>query len=131
MDCRRNNSKKRQAILDALCADERHPTAEMLYHSLKPAYPELSLGTVYRNLSILVEDGEALAIGRIDGQEHYDGRIDPHGHFICRSCRRIFDLNLQGLLENICAELYKSSGCSADACLLSVSGCCGECRGKT
>lgn len=128
MDCRRKNSKKRQAILDALCADKRHPTAEMLYQSLKPAYPELSLGTVYRNLSILVEDGDAAAIGRVDGQERYDGCMAPHGHFVCRSCRRIFDLDLPSLLADVCSDLCVSSGCTMDACSLSVSGCCRECR---
>ena len=58
MQAVRKNSKKRQALLDALCASHEHPTAEMLYNALKPMIPELSLGTVYRNLGVLVEEGD-------------------------------------------------------------------------
>ena len=54
MDVKRKNSRKRAAILEALAAVTEHPTAEMLYNRLKPRYPELSLGTVYRNLSVPV-----------------------------------------------------------------------------
>ena len=57
METIRKNSRKRQAMLEALRATKEHPTAEMLYNMLKPEYPELSLGTIYRNLSVLVQEG--------------------------------------------------------------------------
>ena len=68
MDTRRKNSRKRQAILEALCATREHPTAEMLYQQLKPDYPELSLGTVYRNLGVLAEEGLVASVVRVAGQ---------------------------------------------------------------
>ena len=55
METVRKKSRKREAMLAALRATTEHPTAEMLYNTLKPEYPELSLGTVYRNLDLLVE----------------------------------------------------------------------------
>ena len=55
----RKNSKKRQVILEALAATTAHPTAQELYQQLKPDYPDLSLGTVYRNLSLFAEEGDA------------------------------------------------------------------------
>ncbi len=128
MQYRRKYSKKRQAILDALCADKRHPTAEMLYTSLKPVYPELSLGTVYRNLAVLMEEGAISSVGHIDGQERYDGRMDSHGHFICRGCHRILDLEAPELLGCVCAELSEGLGCTAEAYSFSVSGFCRDCR---
>ena len=84
MDVKRKNSRKRAAILEALAAVTEHPTAEMLYNRLKPRYPELSLGTVYRNLSVLAEEGLVVTVARVDGQERYDARTEPHAHFVCR-----------------------------------------------
>ena len=57
----RKNSKKRQVILEALAATTAHPTAQELYQQLKPDYPDLSLGTVYRNLSLFAEEGDAMS----------------------------------------------------------------------
>ena len=59
----RKNSKKRQVILEALAATTAHPTAQELYQQLKPDYPDLSLGTVYRNLSLFAEEGDAMSVG--------------------------------------------------------------------
>ena len=69
METKRKTSKKRIAIMNALTAVTSHPTAEMLYASLKPLYPELSLGTVYRNLAVLAEEGLVVSVAHVDGQE--------------------------------------------------------------
>ena len=69
----RKNSKKRQVILEALAATTAHPTAQELYQQLKPDYPDLSLGTVYRNLSLFAEEGDAMSVGVFRGQEGVDG----------------------------------------------------------
>ena len=58
----RKNSKKRQVILEALAATTAHPTAQELYQQLKPDYPDLSLGTVYRNLSLFSEQGDVMSV---------------------------------------------------------------------
>ena len=68
----RKYSKKRQAILDALRNTTEHPSAEMLYARLKPEYPDLSLGTVYRNLAMFIRDGAVISVGTVSGQERYD-----------------------------------------------------------
>ena len=60
MEVQRKNSKKRQAILESLRSVTDHPTAEMIYNRLKPEYPDLSLGTVYRNLAMFLEEGLSL-----------------------------------------------------------------------
>ena len=89
----RKTSKKRQAILDALMATTEHPNAEWLYHKLKPEYPDLSLGTVYRNLSLFADAGDILRIGVLGGQERFDGWTHPHAHFICEKCGRVDDVD--------------------------------------
>lgn len=63
----RKYSKKRQAILDALRNTTEHPSAEMLYARLKPEYPDLSLGTVYRNLAMFIRDGDVISVGTVSG----------------------------------------------------------------
>lgn len=128
METRRKNSKKRQAVLEALCATKEHPTAEMLYQQLKPSYPELSLGTVYRNLSVLTEEGLAVSVVRVAGQERYDATTSPHAHFVCRLCRRVMDLELPEGLEEMYDRLEREYDFMAERCSLSVTGICGCCR---
>lgn len=64
----RKNSKKRQVILEALAATTAHPTAQELYQQLKPDYPDLSLGTVYRNLSLFSKQGDVMSVGVFRGR---------------------------------------------------------------
>ena len=90
---KQNFSRKRQAILQALQSTNSHPTADWVYHSLKDSFPDLSLGTVYRNLARFKQQGLILSIGTVNGQEHFDGNIAPHAHFICKRCGNVVDID--------------------------------------
>ena len=129
MENRRKNSRKRQAILEALCATKEHPTAEMLYQQLKADYPELSLGTVYRNLGVLAEEGLAVSVCRVAGQERYDADTAPHAHFVCRRCRKVMDMELPRAVRDSCRELDSEYGLAAEECSLTIRGLCSSCRG--
>lgn len=85
-------SRKREAILAALRATRSHPTAEWLYQKLKPDYPDLSLGTVYRNLALFREQGLVRSVGVVGGHERFDAFTGPHSHFICTRCHAVIDL---------------------------------------
>ena len=74
------------AILNTLQETTVHPTADWVYARLKPRYPDLSLGTVYRNLKKFCETGKAVSVGVINGQEHFDARVEPHAHLVCKHC---------------------------------------------
>ena len=87
-------SKQRELIYQCLMETHEHPTAEMLYNWLKPENPSLSLGTVYRNLNLLTDIGEAIKISTPDGGDRFDGRTAPHNHFLCKKCGRLLDLEL-------------------------------------
>lgn len=128
MENKRKNSRKRQAILEALCATKEHPTAEMLYQQLKADYPELSLGTVYRNLGVLAEEGLAVSVCRVAGQERYDADTAPHAHFVCRRCRKVMDMELPKAVAESCRELDREYGFTAEECSLTISGLCSGCR---
>ena len=92
MNTPQRNSKKRQAIYDAVCASREHPSAEMVYGWLKPDIPDLSLGTVYRNLNLLTRQGMLIRVGHVEGQERYDGCTQPHAHFVCTRCGAVLDV---------------------------------------
>lgn len=85
-------SRQRELIYEALRQTEQHPTAEMIYQWLKPANPSLSLGTVYRNLNLLADEG---AIRRMAFPvERYDAKTMAHPHFCCDQCGAVYDLHL-------------------------------------
>ena len=124
----RKYSRKREAVLDCLRQSKENPTVEMLYRQLKPSFPELSLGTVYRNLAVLVEDGQAVNIGSFRGQERYDGRLDPHSHFVCRGCGRVMDLDIPDTVSEIYSEIRDDLGYQPESYALTITGLCDVCR---
>ena len=99
-------SRQREAILEILCATTSHPTADWIYDKVRERIPNISLGTVYRNLNILSENGEILKLDVGYDQSHYDGNTNPHNHFVCRRCHRIsdieteYDFNIDRIAEN-------------------------------
>ena len=118
METVRKHSKKREAILEALRCAKDHPSAEMLYSRLKGTYPDLSLGTVYRNLAFFINDGEITSVGAVAGQERYDADTSPHAHFICRLCGRVLDVETPALER-------------MDEAVERVTGECAECLVET
>ena len=85
-------SRKREAILALLRSTDTHPSAQWIYERLKPEFPDLSLGTVYRNLAAFCASGEVCGVGEVDGEERFDGDTSEHIHFICDRCGGVFDL---------------------------------------
>ena len=88
-------SKQRTRVLEILRSTESHPTATWIYERLKPDFPNLSLGTVYRNLNILVEQGMVLELKFGSTFDRYDGKTLPHYHFICETCAAISDVDME------------------------------------
>ena len=87
-------SKQREMILNQVKMFPVHPTADQVYTALKADNPNLSLGTVYRNLNLLSEMGELLKIRIADGSDRFEGRTDSHYHMVCDKCSRVFDVEL-------------------------------------
>ena len=87
-------SKQRESILNYLSATRSHPTADMVYMQVKEEFPNISLGTVYRNLNLLADIGEIIKIPTPDGGDRFDGRTDPHYHVVCQDCGNVFDLEV-------------------------------------
>jgi Fur family peroxide stress response transcriptional regulator len=87
-------SRQRSRIYELLQRTGSHPTASWIYDQLKPEFPDLSMGTVYRNLNILVEQGLVRKIDFGSTFDRYDANTAPHYHFICERCGSITDLSL-------------------------------------
>lgn len=86
-------SRQRESIKASLMSRRDHPTADALYASIREEFPNISLGTVYRNLNLLVETGEIRKLTCGDGADHFDGNPAPHYHFVCHDCGRIYDMD--------------------------------------
>lgn len=85
------HSLKRDAICEVLLSRLDHPTADMIYSRVKDKYPDMSLATVYRNLSFLCSEGKIIKIGA-PGKERYDVTLTPHSHFFCDVCGEVYDV---------------------------------------
>lgn len=106
-------SRQREAILRLLKQDKTHPDAAQIYLKVKKEIPDISLGTVYRNLKQLRDDGEIIGFSAGDGFEHFDGNPKPHQHFCCKKCGKISDLYLSTDAVSAAAEQeLKKSGCA-------------------
>lgn len=121
-------SRQRELIYNAVLGSKEHPTAEMVYHWLKPANPNLSLGTVYRNLNLLAQEG--ILIRMPFPVERYDGDVHPHSHFRCKDCGRVFDIELDQGSEIDKAAAKAAPGFQVEGHELTFTGVCPECREK-
>lgn len=130
MDTARRTSKKRQAIYDFFRGSIAHPSAEQVYAALKPQYPDLSLGTVYRNIGVLLSEGLIFSVGSVSGEERYDARLTPHAHFICAGCGSVCDVFNASLDEELLMQysgIEAELGVSIASHSLSFKGLCPDC----
>jgi Fur family peroxide stress response transcriptional regulator len=124
-------SKKRQAIYDCLCGTRTHPTADWIYQQLHPAYPDLSLGTVYRNLSQLKAAGLICSVGAVNGQERYDGNVSPHAHLVCQGCGTVVDVMDVQPPQSLIAAAQAATGYQVTGMSLQFVGLCPSCKGAS
>ncbi len=119
-------SRQRESIKNYLCGREDHPTADMIYTSIRREYPNISLGTVYRNLSLLVELGEIQKI-TTDGADRFDAKVIPHSHFICKKCGCVVDVMVP--VEDPAANVNRlwEYG-DVEECRLEFRGVCKTCK---
>ena len=122
------NTVQKQIILDALIKLGTHPTVEEVYAEVQKKHPTISKTTVYRNLRGLAEAGKAHQVALPDSTERYDGYTEQHYHFRCRSCTRVFDIEVDHLedINNIVQNKYNHKIDRHDVIFI---GICIECEG--
>ena len=131
MEVTHRYSKKRQAIYDAMLQSLEHPDAEMVYQILKPKFPDLSLGTVYRNIKGMVESGDVICVGHVDGKERYDAHVEPHAHLVCRGCGSVVDIQITEPMAAQVETVARENGIEMDLRSLHFAGLCHECKSET
>lgn len=120
-------SRQRQVIYDFLMTRKDHPTADVVYMNVRQEYPNISLGTVYRNLTLLTDMGmiQRLRVG--DGVDHFDADTSRHHHFVCSGCGGVTDLKLRAsdkILETIPLDFDGE----IEGCVTYFYGTCGKCK---
>ena len=130
MEVPKKHFRKRDAILEALRSTTAHPSADTLYARLKPEIPDLSLGTVYRNLNHFKQQGLAMSVATVNGVERFDGNTEPHVHFICTDCSAVIDLETMQIPDSLVRTAAESCGGQVTGCQLSFSGICRSCLKK-
>ena len=125
-------TKQRQIILNELKKVKSHPSAYDIYNMVRDVLPNISLGTVYRNLDFLSSSGDIRKLDFVPGQKRFDGDISEHDHIRCVKCGRVDDLpkdncfNFEKLKEvTACAEGYDVLGFNME-----LYGLCPECLNK-
>jgi Fur family peroxide stress response transcriptional regulator len=123
-------SRQREVIKECLINRYDHPTADMVYMDVRETFPNISLGTVYRNLQLLTDLGEIQKLNVGDGVDHFDAKTFPHYHFICKECGSVIDLQM----ENI-DTIKDIAGVNFDGQIAGhityFYGICGNCCKKT
>lgn len=118
-------TKQKQIIYEIIQASQEHLTAEEIFLRAKEESPSLAIATVYRNLGLMVRDGE---IRRITGSgpDRYDRSVSEHDHFVCVKCGRLCDAAVEGLK----AKLEQLTGRPIISYQLRMYVICPECAGR-
>ncbi len=122
-------SRQRQMIHNFLITRKDHPTADVVYKNIRQECPNISLGTVYRNLTLLADRGEIIKLQVGDGVDHFDADTSNHCHFVCSDCGAVTDMHLD-CLEKMFAkaqQIFNGKINSQNTCFFGV---CKECLDK-
>lgn len=119
-------SKQRKLVLQILRNSEGHLTAHEIYEEARKTMPNISLGTVYRNLAALTGCGEIATVEIPGGASYFDKTATEHDHLICTCCGRIKDLDREPVTE----VLQDVLGVELDRYSLTAYYVCDECREK-
>lgn len=126
----KNYSRQREEIIKVIKEFSSHPTAEEVYMTVKAKDPAVSRSTVYRNLSVLVENKIINKISMLVGPDKYDGTIDFHNHAICTCCGKIFDFNYDFGYEKMKEIIQEQTGIEIINKGIALEGICNLCKNK-
>lgn len=119
-------SKQKEIVLKTVQESCNHPDAKDIYTKVKKKIPNISLGTVYRNLNNLSDEGLIKKVLLENGNDRYDKTLDNHNHIFCVSCEKISDVDV--LLKNseIC-KIESETGFKITNSNFNIKGICKDC----
>lgn len=122
-------TETRKAVIDFIINSHDHPSAEMIYQALLPAFPNMSLATVYNNLKVLIDEGFVSELKvRNDTTTYYDFMGHQHLNVICEKCGRIADMDLD--LPDVQQEAAEQTGYQITKSQMVVYGICPQCAAR-
>lgn len=122
----KRNSFQRQLVLDALKTLD-HPTAQDVYNEIIRIYPRTSLGTVYRNLHQMAEEGTLRRLHIPDSPDRFDIHLQPHQHIRCMQCGRYCNIE-ESSLGDIDRSVEQTTGFAVQDHRILFNGVCPACR---
>ncbi len=122
-------SKQREAILGLLKGTNSHPTADWIYEQVRKEIPNISLGTVYRNLKLLKQEGKVLELDLAGTLSRFEANGRNHHHFRCEQCGCIFDVD-EPVDEEIDERVARKTGFKVSDHRLEFRGLCEDCQSE-
>lgn len=117
-------TQQRRLIYDIIKHSDRHLSAEEIFTAAKKEMPQIAYGTVYRNLSLMLDDGEIRLVEIADASNRYDKNVEPHDHCICPVCGGVTDV----FWGDLTPMLREKSGMDIISYELNLRAVCEECR---
>lgn len=121
------HTKQKETILRVLRSTNSHPTADWVYAEVRKELPNISLGTVYRNLRLLRERGEILELEFNGSSSRFDGNAHEHYHFRCEKCGHVFDID-EKVDRKLDERVVQKTGFKISNHRLEFRGLCRECQ---
>lgn len=120
-------TKQKKVILDILRSNGCHPSADWVYEQARKIVPDISLGTVYRNLNVLRDMGEILELNYGSTYSRYDGNPENHYHFLCEKCNKLFDVTIP-VYQGLDKMVQDTTGFEVRHHRMEFYGICDECK---
>ena len=122
-------SKQKEAVLRIVKGTKCHPTADWVYQEVRKEIPNISLGTVYRNLKLLKEEKKISELRFNGSLSRFDGNTQYHHHFVCEQCGDVFDVAISEQAQRaILDEITRTTGFKIDQCHCELEGLCKDCH---
>ncbi len=118
---------QRQIILEELSKVKTHPTASEVYDMVRKRLPRIGLGTVYRNLELMAENGMIVKLEVGGTQKRFDATTDAHYHIRCSCCGRVDDIDVP-VLDSLVDEASENSSYQIIGHHIEFTGICSKCR---
>lgn len=125
----RRNTIQKQIVLEAVQSLHNHATAEEIYTLIHTNHPNIGKGTVYRNLNVLVEEGQIRKVEIPEGPDHFDHICQKHYHVKCIKCGKVFDVDME-VVENLEKSIRDTHGIQFLDYDILFKGICPACQEK-
>jgi len=128
MEKQKRMTKQKKVIYEILTATTNHPSADWIYQQARQEVPYISLGTVYRNLQVLLEEGKICELNYGKGQSRFEANQSPHYHFVCVNCGNVHDFPVEA--QSMPQHIAQHAPGQVHHYRLECYGLCGECLEK-